>query len=144
MNVLVRLLMLARLVYVLIRPLAADPHRYKTSDWTCEEMYFQVKTSQTVRGYENIFTVQQLPSPETEQLLCKHAFISHKSLNLRRVESRNPLLVGLLIGLRVSKLGQIRGLSAGRSKRLVLTEPINLRNIRRFFLLVTEKRLAGF
>jgi len=36
-----------------------------------------------------------------EHLLCKHAFIPHKSLNLRRVQSKNPLL----IGLRVSNLG---------------------------------------
>ena len=48
-----------------------------------------------------------------EHLLCKHAFIPHKSLNLRRVKSKNPLLIGLLIGLRVSNLGQICCLSRG-------------------------------
>jgi integrase len=34
-----------------------------------------------------------------EHLLCKHAFISPKSLNRRLVSVQNPLLVGLLIGL---------------------------------------------
>lgn len=32
-------------------------------------------------------------------LLCKHAFISPKSLNRRLLSVQNPLLVGLLIGL---------------------------------------------
>jgi hypothetical protein len=35
-----------------------------------------------------------------EHLLCKHAFISRKSLNRRLLIVQTPLLVGLLIGLR--------------------------------------------
>jgi hypothetical protein len=34
-----------------------------------------------------------------EHLLCKHVFISPKSLNRRLLTVQNPLLVGLLIGL---------------------------------------------
>ncbi len=34
-----------------------------------------------------------------EHLLCKHAFISPKSLNRRLLTLQNPLLVGLLIAL---------------------------------------------
>src|SRR6266852_5891058 len=36
-----------------------------------------------------------------EHLLCKHAFISPKSLNRRLLTVQTPLLVGLLIGLQI-------------------------------------------
>ena len=39
-----------------------------------------------------------------EHLLCKHAFISPKSLNRRLLTVQNPLLVGLLIGLHKIKV----------------------------------------
>jgi hypothetical protein len=46
-----------------------------------------------------------------EHLLCKHAFISPKSLNRRLLIVQTPLLVGLLNGLQIikdtlSKFGQ--------------------------------------
>jgi len=47
-----------------------------------------------------------------EHLLCKHAFISLKSLNRRLLTVQTPLLFGLLIGLQVircpSKMDSIR------------------------------------
>src|SRR5437667_1238916 len=39
-----------------------------------------------------------------EHLLCKHAFISPKSLNRRLLTVQTPLLVGLLIGLQVIRI----------------------------------------
>jgi hypothetical protein len=47
------------------------------------------------RGLNQFGRVAQLG----EHLLCKHAFISPKSLNRRLLTVQNPLLVGLLIGL---------------------------------------------
>jgi hypothetical protein len=57
-----------------------------------------------------------------EHLLCKHVFISSKSLNRRHLTVQNPLLVGLLIGLQIlkntlSKFGQTltNGLDSSRT-----------------------------
>jgi hypothetical protein len=70
------------------------------------------------RGLNQFGRVAQLG----EHLLCKHVFISSKSLNRRHLTVQNPLLVGLLIGLQIlkntlSKFGQTltNGLDSSRT-----------------------------
>src|SRR6266576_2628829 len=65
-----------------------------------------------------------------EHLLCKHAFISPKSLNRRLLTVQIPLLVGLLIGLKIinnkdtlSKFGQtLRKMDSIRVQRVLPEE----------------------
>ena len=52
-----------------------------------------------------------------EHLLCKHVFISPKSLNRRLLTVQNPLLIGLLIGLHNIRIIHLKTQSARTVER---------------------------